>query len=363
MDGINMPTGLGFAVRIDPSALVYCTSSFPATYTEVLVSHPMANSNYWATILVTPIGGAARPVSVKHSPPYWRIVYSDGGPIPPSTCFNVKVIAFSQYLDNPISGDWSGLANVTADWGTGIDLGGNGSGHTSGAFRNLLFDWAQNTLTRPVFTTYNQTPLGLAPFVDARFFGVNSSSRFIAGPWSVYHEDDTAMPLNAHFNVWAPCAGSAWYPDADGDGWGGPGTVQGSCMPVTGHATRGGDCNDGNGTVYPNAFEVNDGEDNQCLGEPGHGVIDEVSGTTFFYDRTTLCWPQQPGASSYRVSRSPHPTFVPCAYTSTTSTCLLNESALPAPGQVFFYLIRADGPHQGSWGTDAEGEERVLSCS
>ena len=100
MDGAAMPTGLGFGVRFDPTGLLYCTPvSVPGS--QIYVLHNNADNNPWATILVTPIGGAAHPVSVIYAAPYWRIVYTDGATIPANTCFNVKVFAFTQYLDDP----------------------------------------------------------------------------------------------------------------------------------------------------------------------------------------------------------------------------------------------------------------------
>lgn len=40
----------------------------------------------------------------------------------------------------------------------------------------------------------------------------------------------------------------------------------------------GGDCADSDATVYPDAPEVNDAQDNQCPGDNGFGVIDETTG-------------------------------------------------------------------------------------
>ncbi|MBX5480551.1 MAG: putative metal-binding motif-containing protein, partial [Myxococcaceae bacterium] len=62
-----------------------------------------------------------------------------------------------------------------------------------------------------------------------------------------------------------------WFPDGDSDGYGtGPGTV--ACFAPPGSATVGGDCNDGNANVHPNAAEVCDDIDNNCNGQVDEGV-------------------------------------------------------------------------------------------
>ncbi len=362
MDGAAMPAGLGFGVRIDPTGLLYCTSFVPIPHTEILVLHPLADQNPYATIVVTPIGGSAHPVSVKYAAPYWRIVHTDGAEIPPSTCFNVKVFAFTQYVDDPMSGDLSGFSNVTANWGTGVDAGGSGAGHNSGSSRVLQFDWALEGPFRQMMVTYNQTPMGFAPFVDSRYFGFSVPGRTsIGGRWSVYHEDGTSMPLAARFNVWAPCAGSAWYPDADADGYGVAGVAQASCTALPGYATLSGDCDDASATRYPGSPEINDGQDNQCPGEPGYGQIDEIS-DGYFHDPVYFCWTAQPGSTMYQVVRSSHGHFSPCSQISLSdSTCQLATEVPPA-GQIYYYLVRPWSPWAGSWGTSSSGQERLLDC-
>ena len=93
--------------------------------------------------------------------------------------------------------------------------------------------------------------------------------------------------------------------DADGDGFGRTGGAGNSCL--------GSDCNDENAATFPGAAETHDGEDNQCPGEGGFGLIDEISGTAGFnmpLDPFTFSWPAQPGATGYEVARSGRPDFL-----------------------------------------------------
>ncbi len=363
VDGFAMPTGLGFGVRYDPTASVYCTPSSPGVYASVTIDHPYSNNSVWATVLVTPIGGRPQPIAVRFDTPYWRIVYSDGQWMDPGTCFNVKALAFTQYLDDPAAGDFSARANVTADWGTGVDLGGTGVGHNSGAGRYLQFDWALGNPSRQVMWTYNLTPLGFHAIYDPKFFGVLAPSATVGGGrWAVYHEDATPMILGARFNVWAPCAAAAWYPDADGDGYGGPGQIQASCAPLPGYASRSGDCDDANATRYPGSPEINDGQDNQCPGAPGSGLIDEISKFDSFGDRETFCWTYQGGATSYQLARSNVRSFSTCSIVAATNNTCTIDATVPSSGQAFYYLVRAGGPWLGTWGANSAGVARGLSC-
>ncbi|MFM7667323.1 MAG: MopE-related protein [Bacteroidota bacterium] len=63
-----------------------------------------------------------------------------------------------------------------------------------------------------------------------------------------------------------------YYPDADGDGFGG-GNGQSLCQnPGNGFITEGGDCDDTNDQIYPGATEVCDGVDNDCDGSIDDGL-------------------------------------------------------------------------------------------
>ncbi len=65
----------------------------------------------------------------------------------------------------------------------------------------------------------------------------------------------------------------AWYPDADGDGFGAvTGAAVMSCSPVPGNALRNTDCNDSSAATHPGAAETCDGVDNNCSGTVDEGV-------------------------------------------------------------------------------------------
>jgi hypothetical protein len=61
-----------------------------------------------------------------------------------------------------------------------------------------------------------------------------------------------------------------WFEDVDGDGWGDDMSGEWSCSPVAGSIERGGDCDDGDGLVYPLAPEACDAvRDLNCDGSFG----------------------------------------------------------------------------------------------
>ena len=125
------------------------------------------------------------------------------------------------------------------------------------------------------------------------------------------------------------------------------------------------DCNDSDASTYPEAFEANDGKDNECPGDPGHGLIDEISGLLGFADPADtahLCWPAQAAASTYEVIRSPDPAFAAVCSTSLTSSNCRDDANEPVAGGVTFYLVRSVGPNIGSWGRSSSGVQRADLC-
>ena len=59
----------------------------------------------------------------------------------------------------------------------------------------------------------------------------------------------------------------------------------------------------------PGADEINDGVDNQCPGDAGAGLVDELAEDAVFAGPDTLVWTPQPGATLYEVARADAPDF------------------------------------------------------
>ena len=64
----------------------------------------------------------------------------------------------------------------------------------------------------------------------------------------------------------------AWYFDGDGDGFGDDDSVLYSCTPIEGYISNGGDCDDAQSTINPDADEVCDELDNDCDGGIDNGL-------------------------------------------------------------------------------------------
>jgi hypothetical protein len=68
-----------------------------------------------------------------------------------------------------------------------------------------------------------------------------------------------------------------WYPDADGDGYGGYANAQLLCAQPAGHVTNADDCDDTNAAIAPGELEVCDAVDNNCDGMHHLGVPQDAS--------------------------------------------------------------------------------------
>jgi N-acetylneuraminic acid mutarotase len=175
-------------------------------------------------------------------------------------------------------------------------------------------------------------------------------------------------PLNSAGGLYCACLNSRlYYRDADGDGFGNLTVPISACEGATpaGYATDATDCNDTDASVHPNAPEINDGIDNQCIGDPDYGVIDEISGTSGFTspgDKTRFSWSAQGGATAYDVVRSTTVDFSSDCTQFSTSAPFIDDSATPLADSGFFYLVRAAAPLVGSWGDGIGGEPRAVSC-
>lgn len=137
-------------------------------------------------------------------------------------------------------------------------------------------------------------------------------------------------------------------------------------MTVIGQPTEcvlgAGDCDDDEFATYPGALETNDGLDNQCAGEEGQGLVDEITGLTTMGDSNDLCWPEQPLATDYEVLRleglGPQDS---CSLFPSFSSCW-NDASEPSRGLTFYYLVRPTLPYLGSLGTTSSGIERNPVC-
>jgi hypothetical protein len=214
-DGAPMAAGLGFNFRVDPTAKQICVPP-PSTGNEFTSSLAIddynSNDNIYATLIVTPVSGAAHPIAVKYTRPRWAIVYADGSLLPGGACFNVKVIAFSQYIDDPAQGDLSGKLQTTYDNGVGQDMGGFGSNHTINGIRVFQFNWSSGNTALPMIFTSNLTPMGYrepaAP--DVKYSSlwitpacITTSCVYPARHWALRHADGSPVPGLMRMNVWA----------------------------------------------------------------------------------------------------------------------------------------------------------------
>ncbi len=66
---------------------------------------------------------------------------------------------------------------------------------------------------------------------------------------------------------------TTWYIDYDGDAYGTDAFTVDACVAPTGYVSDDSDCDDSEGTVYPGATELCDGEDNDCDTDVDEGVL------------------------------------------------------------------------------------------
>lgn len=243
-DATPMPIGLTFNVRVDPSAFKIRTKYQSEGIQEsfLIVNHPLANGNPFATIIATPISAGTsqgtrrfmdRPYAVLYDGAQWQVKFVDGSPMPPSISvsppglsrrppieppgqppvpplspqrfepgFVVKVIATSEFVDDSLTTDPSGFAETQLSNG-GVDI--VAINRTSGASKIInFFCWSTNTFS-PFLATMNLTPLPPpAPinynWLESKFIGVG----LLGDMFQVFHEDASTMLGETPFNIWAP---------------------------------------------------------------------------------------------------------------------------------------------------------------
>ena len=144
-----------------------------------------------------------------------------------------------------------------------------------------------------------------------------------------------------------------------------------TCPDLDGDCSRdsacgGADCDDLNPDTYKGAVEINDGLDNQCAGDYGWGIVDEIASLGFWppTDITKLSWTPQEFAVMYEVVRAPSKNFAAgCTALGTTGDPFVVDPDLPAVGTGFFYLVRPIAPNVGSFGTSSSGVPRTVPCA
>jgi hypothetical protein len=124
------------------------------------------------------------------------------------------------------------------------------------------------------------------------------------------------------------------------------------------------DCSPSDPNTYPRAPEINDGLDNQCPGDEGSGMQDEIA--TLDVQVSALTWTPQPFATNYRVAM-----LTGIRYGSATCTGTLSTSdpfwqgsggSNPPLGRTTYFIVHAQAPHAGSWGRASSGVERTGLC-
>ncbi|MEJ8817783.1 Ig-like domain-containing protein [Lacibacter sp. H407] len=119
------------------------------------------------------------------------------------------------------------------------------------------------------------------------------------------------------------CTALTWYLDADGDGYWkeGTGSVSKCTSPGAGYRSSGliagGDCNDGNSAVYPNAPEIpSDNIDNNC-----NGQNDETDAVFTFYRDA-----DGDGKGNPAISTTATTTIAPAGYVANALDCNDNDA-------------------------------------
>ncbi len=168
---------------------------------------------------------------------------------------------------------------------------------------------------------------------------------------------NTALCLHAGFTEL--CSNLSVDQDGDGFALSSSSAAAVDCSGLPTDGTNGCDCDDTNVNTYPDAPEVNDGVDNQCSGDQGHGTDDEISGPP---TGDPPAWPPQAGCGQYGIIQSFTPDFSTGCVTQVTGTPISASTPPPASGEVVFYLIQALSPNVGSFGTSSDGMERFPDC-
>jgi len=133
------------------------------------------------------------------------------------------------------------------------------------------------------------------------------------------------------------------------------------------------DCAPADAHTYSNAPEWNDARTNQCPGDAGQELVDELSGGIGFRDpanKNRLSWTPQTGATQYLIqtvlasSFPSSPPSGPWCNPLTTANPWHDTTPVTLPGVTRFYIVRAQLPNRGSAGRTSAGVERgTLICN
>ncbi|WP_158623848.1 MopE-related protein [Corallococcus llansteffanensis] len=157
-------------------------------------------------------------------------------------------------------------------------------------------------------------------------------------------------------------AGSTWYRDADGDGYGNSSQSTVACSQPSGYVSNASDCNDSSSSIRPGAAEVCDGVDNNC-----NGSVDEGAGSTYYRDADGDGY-GNPSQTARSCSR-------PSGYVSNSSDCNdSNASIRPGATEVCDSVDNncngsVDEGAGSTWYRDADGDgygnpsQSTLACS
>ncbi|RKG74727.1 hypothetical protein D7W82_37590 [Corallococcus sp. CA049B] len=142
-------------------------------------------------------------------------------------------------------------------------------------------------------------------------------------------------------------AGTTWYYDGDGDGYGVWFQSVQQCWQPGGYASSAGDCNDSNPYVNPGAYDYCDGIDNNC-----NGYLDEDAST----------WYRDADGDGYgNGNQSVQACSQPWGYVSNAGDC--NDSSMYVHPGAYDYCDGIDNNCNGSadedapiWYRDADGD-------
>lgn len=140
-----------------------------------------------------------------------------------------------------------------------------------------------------------------------------------------------------------------WYPDTDGDGWGDEGGRATACAVPEGFVGAGGDCDDADDSVHPDAAEHCDGTDNDCDGyldgDDHDIVVDELA--TFYFDAD--------GDGYGRSDVATDACSAPAGFVARRGDCNeANPAISPAAGDL--WVDGTDQDCDGSDGVDDDGD-------